>query len=101
MPLHRDNQSIIKERVYVDKTNPDILHDEITTIDHAVTRPWTVTKNYRRDHNPVWFQMNCSEDNHHVMIGGEEYYISGEDLLMPAKKDQQPPDLRFFKPAPK
>ena len=39
IPLHKDNQSVVKERVYLDKTNPDILHDEITTIDHALTRP--------------------------------------------------------------
>ena len=34
LPTHKDNQSIIKERLYLDKTNPDILHDEITLIDH-------------------------------------------------------------------
>jgi hypothetical protein len=26
--------------MYVDKTNPNILHDEITVIDNALTRPW-------------------------------------------------------------
>jgi hypothetical protein len=35
LPLHRDNQSIFKERIYLDKTNPDILHDEITVIDNV------------------------------------------------------------------
>jgi len=39
IPLHRDNQSIIRERIYLDKANPNLLHDEITTIDHALTRP--------------------------------------------------------------
>ena len=33
LPLHYDNQSIFKERIYVDKANPNILHDEITVID--------------------------------------------------------------------
>src|SRR5258706_13597607 len=47
IPLHRDNQSIIRERIYMDRADPNLLHDEITTIDHALTRPWTVTKNYR------------------------------------------------------
>ena len=44
LPLHADNQTVVKERIYLDKTNPDVLNDEITTIDHALTRPWTVTK---------------------------------------------------------
>src|SRR6184192_2347650 len=56
LPLHRDNQTVVKERIYQDKADPNILYDEITTLDNALTRPWTVTKNYRRDQNsrPVW-----------------------------------------------
>ena len=42
LPLHFDNQSIFKERFHLDKADPNILHDEITVIDHALTRPWTV-----------------------------------------------------------
>ena len=30
LPLHADNQSIIKERFYSDKADRNILHDEIT-----------------------------------------------------------------------
>jgi hypothetical protein len=48
LPLHADNQDIIKERFYSDKAARDVLHDEITLIDHAFTRPWTVIKDYRR-----------------------------------------------------
>ena len=97
LPLHSDNESVIRERIYVDNAVADTLHDEITVMDHALTHPWTITKTYKRDHNPIWFQMNCSEDNHHVYIGKEDYFISGDDFLMPAKKDQAPPDLRYFK----
>jgi hypothetical protein len=39
LPLHPDNQSIIKERIFQDKADPNLLHDEITTIDHALRRP--------------------------------------------------------------
>ncbi len=46
LPLHEDNQTIVKERLYLDKNNKDILHDEVTTIDNAFTRPWTVDKHY-------------------------------------------------------
>ena len=97
IPLHEDSESVITERLYIDKADADTLHDVITVNDHALTRPWTVDKHYKRDHNPIWFQNNCSEDNRHVWIGNEHYVLSGDDMLMPAKKDQAPPDLRYFK----
>jgi hypothetical protein len=97
LPFHTDNEAVIKERLFVDKSNPDILHDEITSHDHALTRPWTVMKTYRRDPNPIWFQNHCSEDNRHVTIGDQDYVLSFDGYLMPAKKDQPPPDLKYFK----
>ena len=96
MPLHKDNQSVIKERIFLDKANPDLLHDEITTIDHALTRPWTVMKSYKREKNPIWNEYDCNENNHHVAIGKENYFLSAEGYLMPGRKGQQPPDLRYF-----
>jgi hypothetical protein len=101
MPFHDDNETVLKERISLDKANPDVLHDEITSIDHALTHPWTITKNYRRDHKPIWFQWNCAEDNHHVLIGKEDYFLSADGLLMPGKRDQAPPDLRYFKSSQK
>ena len=96
IPLHSDNQTIVKERIYLDKASSDILHDEITTIDNALSRPWTVTKNYRRDHNPIWIESICSEANPHIRLGKENYMLSADGYLMPAKKNQKPPDLRYF-----
>jgi hypothetical protein len=98
LPLHADNASIIKERIHGDAADRDVIHDEITVIDHALTRPWTVTKSYRRapQARPVWRDANCVENNLHVRIGDDSYLISGDGLLMPAKKDQPPPDLRYF-----
>ena len=101
LPLHNDNQSVIKERIYLDKANPDILRDEITTIDHALTRPWTVTKSYRRERNPIWNEYDCNEANNHVAIGKENYFLSADGFLMPGRKGQQPPDLRYFNQAKK
>ena len=101
IPLHKDNQTVVKERIYLDKTNPDILHDEITTIDHALTRSWTVMKNYRRVRKPTWIEAVCMELNPHVRIGKENYMMSADGYLMPAKKDQSPPDLRYFNQARK
>jgi len=96
MPFHEDGQTVVKERLYLDKADPDALYDEITVIDHALTRPWTITKRYRRDHNPVRLEYDCSENNHHVLIGGQDYFLSGDDMLMPSKMGQAPPDLRYF-----
>jgi hypothetical protein len=100
LPLHIDNQSIFKERIYRDKADPNILHDEITSIDHALTQPWTVDKRYR--HNPNlranWPEFYTTENNAQIVIGKENYFVSGDGFLMPAKKDQAPPDLRYFKP---
>jgi hypothetical protein len=98
-PLHKDNQTIVKERIYLDKANPDILHDEVTVIDHALTRPWTVNKTYGREPNkeqPTWRDNNCGENNNHVKIGKENYMLSADGYLMPTKKEQSPPDLRYF-----
>ena len=100
IPLHDDNQTIIRERIYLDKADPNMLHDEITTIDHALTRPWTVTKDYRRTptDQPIWWEESvCAENNVHVRIGDEVYFLSGDGRLMPSKKDQPPPDLSYFK----
>jgi hypothetical protein len=97
LPFHTDNEAVIKERIFIDKSNPDILHDEITSYDHALTRPWTVMKTFKRDPNPIWFQNHCSEDNRHVTIGDQDYVLSFDGYLMPAKKDQPPPDLKYFK----
>jgi hypothetical protein len=97
IPLHEDGQSIIKERFYLDKADQDLMHIDITTIDHALTRPWAVSRPYRRDLNPIWMFVDCSEDNHHVWFGQDSYFVSADGYLMPTKKDQPPPDLRYFK----
>jgi hypothetical protein len=97
IPLHEDNQTVVKERIYLDKANPNILHDEVTTFDHALTRPWTVIKNYDRVSNPIWIEAICAEGNQHVRVGTEVYMLSADGLLMPAKKNQPPPDLKYFK----
>jgi hypothetical protein len=100
LPLHEDNQTVIKERIYLDKVNRDVLHDEITVADHALTRPWTAHRRYQRDPNPrpVWIEFVCQENNAHVLIGNEDYMLSADGLLMPSKMGQALPDLRYFKP---
>jgi hypothetical protein len=96
LPLHKDNRTVVKERITLDKANRDLLHDEITTIDNALTRPWSVTRNYNRERNPLWPEYLCTEANSHISIGKQFYFRSGDGDLMPAYKDQPPPDLREF-----
>jgi hypothetical protein len=96
LPVHRDNQSIIKERLFLDGANHNLLHDEVTTIDHAYTRPWTVIRDYGRELHPIWVENNCTVENHYVMIGAQAYFISADGHLMPTKKNQPVPDLRNF-----
>jgi hypothetical protein len=96
--LHEDNQSVIKERFSLDKADKSILLDEITVLDHALTRPWTVIKKYRHvaEERPLWHFNDCGEDNHHVRVGKDDYFISEDGFMMPVKKNQAPPDLRYF-----
>jgi len=98
IPLHRDNQTIVKEKIYLNKDDHNVLQDEVTVIDNALTRPWVVMKSYRRvdDPQPYWREVNCMDNNNHLEIGGQNYMLSADGLLMPAKKDQPPPDLRYF-----
>jgi hypothetical protein len=102
LPLAFDNQSIFKERFHLDRNNPNILHNEITVIDNALTRPWSVDKTFRRNPNPRprWNETSCIEGNNQVVIGKENYFLSADGNLMPTKKDQPPPDLKYFKPRP-
>jgi hypothetical protein len=101
LPLHFDNQSIFKERIHLDKADPNVIHDEVTVIDHALTQPWTVDKRYVHNSNPrpPWRENSCVEGTGLVAIGKEMYVLRGDGVLMPAKEGQPPPDLRYFNPS--
>jgi hypothetical protein len=103
LPLHADNQTVIKERIYFDKSDPGLLHDEMTMTDHALTRPWNALKSYRRsaEKYPVWREENCPEITLLTKIGDEVYFKGADGKLLPTRKDQPPPDLRYFKQMPK
>jgi len=102
LPLAFDNESSFKERIFIDKTNPNILHDVITVFDHALTRPWTADKTYRHgtEKFPSLSRISCIEGNSWVTIGKEYYLLSYDGYLMPTRKGQPPPDTRYFSKAP-
>jgi hypothetical protein len=99
LPLHDNNQTIVKEYLHLDRSNPELLTNEITTIDNALTRPWTVVRNYQRRPQIKWFEHPCEPSySLHLFIGGENYFSSADGLLMPARKGQPAPDMRYFDP---
>jgi hypothetical protein len=98
IPLHFDNQTVIKERIGLSPADRNVLNDEITLIDHALTRPWTVTRSFRRAPKTEWIEYLCQENNNYVVVRGESYFITQDGYLMPMAKNQPPPDLRNFNP---
>jgi hypothetical protein len=101
LPVHADNQTIVKERIYLDPANRNRLYDEITTFDHALTRPWTVLRPYNREQKPIWVETNCVVENRYVLVGKETYFLSLDGFLMPTKQGQPAPDLKYFQQASK
>src|SRR5215475_13154756 len=73
-PLHADEKTVVKERIYLDKADRNVLRNDITVIDNAFTRPLVVNKRYVRELRPiVWVEAICAEGNPHVQIEGENY----------------------------
>jgi hypothetical protein len=101
VPFHEDNQTIIKERFYLDKANRNTLYDDIVVLDHALTRPYGKLEKIARkpDAQPVWRVETCPLDNTWVKIGDEAYIVNEVDgKLMPVYKNQPPPDVSYFEP---
>ena len=92
---------VIKERFYLDKSNPDILYDQITTYDHSLTKPWTIVRTMRRGKNPIWVESICAEGNVHVEIAHEQYMLDADGLLAPMWKGQPAPNMKNFTPQKK
>jgi hypothetical protein len=97
IPFHADGKAVIKERIYLDKSDPNIMYNEITVIDNALTRPYSKKLRSKRNPRPVWKSNSCSENNAQIRIGKENYYLSADGKLMPSRKNQKPPDLSYFK----
>jgi hypothetical protein len=103
LPLAFDNESTFKERFFSDKKDPGILHDVITVFDHALTRPWTADKTFRRSKAkyPNWDRISCLEGTTYVTIGKEYYMVTADGYLMPTTKEQKAPDPKYFPQAKK
>ncbi len=103
LPLHFDNQSTFHEKFFIDPKDQNVLHNVITVFDHALTRPWTADKRYRRSPRkyPNWDRISCLEGTSYVTIGKEYYMVTTDGYLMPTTKGQLPPDPKYFTQAQK
>jgi hypothetical protein len=99
IPFHKDGETTVIEKVYADKADPNILHDEIIVSDDALKQPSTVTRNYRRAAaaQPEWPEVPCPRDGSRVLIGDQYYRVSADGLLISAVRGQKRPDLKYFK----
>ena len=85
--------------MYLDKANPNLLDNEMTVFDNALTRPWSVHKKYVRnpkEERPDWYEDICVDGQALVRVGKERYFLSADGYLMPVRKGQAPPDARYF-----
>jgi hypothetical protein len=99
IPFHEDNQTVVKERFYLDKADKNTIYDDILVIDHALTRPYgKLQKAVRKGGaRPTWLAETCPSDNVWLKIGDEAYFVNSADgKLMPAWKGQPAPDLSYF-----
>ena len=102
LPLAFDNESTFKERIFRDKADQKMLHDEITVSDHALTRPWTVDKKYVLEDTPRpdWTEAYCTENRSMIAIGKDNYFLSGDGMLMPVRKGQAAAGFALFQAIP-
>ncbi len=98
LPLHQDNQTIIKERIYPGQGRcehpPRRDHHHRPCVDASLDGDQDIPRDAGRQ--PAWREIVCVEDNPHVEIAKQGYMLSADGYLMPTKKDQPPPDLRYF-----
>ena len=97
--LHNDNQSVIRERIFLDKADHDILHDEITTFDHALTRPWTVDKTLSPRAQAVLVRGQLHREQSPCGRRQGDYFVGADGYLMPAAKGPGAAGFALFQAA--
>lgn len=87
VPLHANDETIVLEelRLIDDMT----MQNTITTIDDALTGPWTVNQIYERElEDIIWAEYACAENNRHLKLGDEWYFINQDGTLAPTRVGQ-------------
>ena len=100
LPLHADNQTVVKERIYLDKADPNTPaqrdHRHRQCADAAVDGDQELQP--RTEPHPFWREYLCRRTTITSPSARRAISSAPTAILMPAKKDQPPPDLRYFEP---
>ena len=88
VPRHENNSTVVLEEMRL--VDDATLENRITTIDDALTRPWTVNRRYSRLTEDVqWVEYVCVENNRHIRIDDEWYFVNRrEGVLEPTRQGQ-------------
>ncbi len=90
LPL--SNDTIVHERIFLDPEDPNIIRNQVTTVDGYLTEPWAVVRSLHRDREPVWYDFTCQDDNRHIMVNDEFYTLNWDrTVVMPTRENQPPP----------
>jgi hypothetical protein len=90
VPFHDNNHTVVREEIRL--VGGKTLEDKITTIDDALTRPWTIAQRYgRKTDKIVWKEHLCVSGKWYLTLG-EDWYIfdPATQSLAPARKGQAP-----------
>ncbi len=88
VPLHENEGTIVMEEIRL--INEETMEDRITTIDDALVAPWTINQTYRREREDIiWVEYVCAENNRHLKLGDEWYFVNDETgTLLPTRVGQ-------------
>jgi hypothetical protein len=90
VPFHENNKTVVREEIRL--VDSRTLEDRITTIDDALTRPWTIVQRYRRKtERIVWNEHLCVKGKWYLTLGDDWYIFDpATETLAPARKGQPP-----------
>lgn len=87
VPLHENDETVVHEEITL--VDAQTLQNTITTIDDALTGPWTIEQQYDREtENIVWTEYACAENNRHLKLGDDWYFIGPGGTLEPTMEGQ-------------
>jgi len=89
VPLAKNNSTQMHEELR--RVDDKTLENRITTVDDALTRPWSVTRRYSLERDDIlWVEYVCTENNRHLRLAGDQWYFINrrEGRLDPTQKGQ-------------
>lgn len=87
VPLHENDRTVVLEEIRL--VDDETLSNRITTIDDALSAPWTIDQRYSREtEDIVWTEYACAENNRHLKLGDDWYFIGEDGTLEPTVPGQ-------------